>query len=191
MMRIRCEPGELCDALGFTAATPRHYNPATHRARWLRRTSRIRRPVYRGVTGTLTALRARVERRLRQRGVKPTPQRVQIGMIMLARPCHMSADQILQSLRDAGSPVSKATVYNTLNLFSRTGILREVAVDPARLVYDSTTSVHHHFYNEDTGELIDIDPGQVELSRLPRLPDGTRAASVELLIRVRRRTSPV
>lgn len=112
-------------------------------------------------------------------------------MIMLARPCHMSADQILQSLRDAGSPVSKATVYNTLNLFSRTGILREVAVDPARLVYDSTTSVHHHFYNEDTGELIDIDPGQVELSRLPRLPDGTRAASVELLIRVRRRTSPV
>jgi Fur family iron response transcriptional regulator len=53
-------------------------------------------------------------------------------------------------------------------------------------VYDSTTTAHHHFLNEDTGELIDIDPADVELLRLPRLPEGTQASNVEVIIRVRR-----
>jgi Fur family iron response transcriptional regulator len=131
--------------------------------------------------------RADVEATLRARRVQPTPQRIEIGMLLLAGPCHVSADQLLQALRRAGSPVSKATVYNTLKVFSRAGIVREVAVDPTRLVYDSTTAPHHHFMDESTGELTDIDPGDVELRRLPRLPDGLEAASVEVIIRVRRR----
>ncbi len=135
------------------------------------------------------ALRTEVDATLRAHGVKPTPQRVEVGMLLLAGPCHVSADQILQSLRRSGSRISKATVYNTLNVFSRAGIIREVAVDPNRLVYDSTTTCHHHFLNEDTGELLDIDPAEVELARLPRLPEGTEASSVEVIIRVRRRPS--
>lgn len=107
-------------------------------------------------------------------------------MLLLAGPCHVSADQILQSLRRSGSRISKATVYNTLKVFSRAGIVREVAVDPNRLVYDSTTTRHHHFLDEDTGELTDIGPAEVELLRMPRLPEGTKATSVELIIRVRR-----
>lgn len=130
-------------------------------------------------------LRARVEQQLRAHGVKPTPQRVEIGMLLLARPCHVSAEQILTRLRESGQKVSKATVYNTLNLLSRCGILREVAVDPSRLFYDSTTEFHHHFYNEDTGELTDIDAAQVAVERLPDPPAGTTARRVELLIRVR------
>jgi len=97
----------------------------------------------------------------------------------------MSADQILNDLRAAGSQVSKATVYNTLNLFSRKGIVREVAVDPKHLVYDSTIDVHHHFFNVDTGELIDIDSDALEIKGLPKLPEGTLAESVELIVRVR------
>ena len=65
------------------------------------------------------------------------------------------------------------------------GILRAISLDPTRIVYDSTTVVHHHFLNEDTGELMDIDPSQVELQKLPVLPPGMRAESVELIIRVR------
>jgi len=107
-------------------------------------------------------------------------------MLLLAGPCHVSADQLLQSLRRSGSRISKATVYNTLKAFSRAGIIQEVAVDPSRLVYDSTTTRHHHFLDEDTGELTDINPAQVELPRLPPLPEGTHATSVELIIRVRR-----
>lgn len=132
-------------------------------------------------------LQSDVETTLRAHGVKPTPQRIEVGMLLLAGPCHVSADQILQSLRRSGSRISKATVYNTLNVFSRAGIVRGVSVDPGRVVYDSTTTRHHHFLNEDTGELTDINPADVELARLPRLPEGTEAASVEVIIRVRRR----
>ncbi|MCL4720694.1 MAG: transcriptional repressor [Gammaproteobacteria bacterium] len=133
------------------------------------------------------SLRSRVESTLNAHGVKVTAQRVEIGALLLAGPCHLSADQILQQLRRAGSPVSKATVYNTLKLFSARGIVQAVALDPTRLVYDSTTTPHHHFLNEDTGALTDIDPECVELRQLPPLPEGTRQERVQLIIRVRAR----
>ncbi len=133
----------------------------------------------------MDAERVKVEQKLRSHGVKPTPQRMEIGMLLLSKPCHMSADQILSALRISGNQVSKATVYNTLNLFSRQGIVREVAVDPAHLVYDSTTHSHHHFFNTDTGELIDIDSPDLRISGLPALPVGTAQESVDLIIRIR------
>jgi Fur family iron response transcriptional regulator len=126
-----------------------------------------------------------VERKLQSHGVKPTAQRVEIGMLLLLQPCHMSAEQILVRLHETGVKVSKATVYNTLNLFSQQGIVREVAVDPNHLVYDSTVNSHHHFYNADTGELTDIEPNQLEISRMPNSPAGTQTESIELIVRVR------
>lgn len=119
-------------------------------------------------------------------GVLPTPQRLEVAEILLARPQHLSADQIIERLRDCGSKVSKATVYNTLNLFGDRGIVREVMVDPVRKFYDSTTRPHHHFYNVDTGELHDIPDDDVEFAKLPVLPDGTSEDSVEVLIRIRK-----
>jgi Fur family iron response transcriptional regulator len=135
--------------------------------------------------GRIMNQHAAVEQMLRDHGVKPTAQRVEIGVLLLARPRHMSAEQILGELRATGSRVSKATVYNTLNLFSRHGIVREVAIDPKHLVYDSTTRVHHHFFNVDTGELTDIASGTLKISGLPDVPEGTRAESIELIVRVR------
>lgn len=132
--------------------------------------------------------RAKVEAKLREHGVKPTPQRVDIGLLLLAAPCHVSADQILSSLRADGSTISKATVYNTLNLFSRHGIIRELAVDPSRVVYDSTTGAHHHFYNTDTGELIDFDASALEIRGLPKLPEGTETQGIEVLVRIRQKS---
>ena len=120
-------------------------------------------------------------------GILPTPQRLEIAEILLARPQHLSADQIIDTLRKSSSRVSKATVYNTLNLFGAKGIVREVMVDPVRKFYDSTTHPHHHFYNVDTGELCDIPDDQVVFDKLPAEPDGTDQESVEVLIRVRQR----
>ena len=97
----------------------------------------------------------------------------------------MSADQILSELRIAGSRISKATVYNTLNLFTDYKLVREVSVDPARQFYDSTIEPHHHFYNVDTGELTDIGVNELEFSQLPELPAGTEAQDVEVIVRVR------
>ncbi len=82
--------------------------------------------------------------------------------------------------------VSKATVYNTLKLFSDKGLVRAVIVDPARVFYDPTAGNHHHFYNADTGELMDIEPEQVKFAQLPELPPGTQQAGVEVIVRLRR-----
>ncbi len=120
-------------------------------------------------------------------GILPTPQRIEVAEILLERPQHLSADQILDRLRQAGSGVSKATVYNTLNLFSRHGLIKEVMVDPVRKFYDSTTHAHHHFYNVDSGELSDIPDDAIRFTGLPELPTGTEQESVEVLIRVRDR----
>lgn len=122
-------------------------------------------------------------------GILPTPQRVEIASILLERPQHLSAEHIIEKLKAAGSSVSKATVYNTLNLFSECGLVREVMVDPVRKFYDSTTHPHHHFYNVDSGELSDIPLEQVRFRDLPDLPDGTERDSIEVLIKVRDRSN--
>ena len=130
-----------------------------------------------------------ISKRLSEHGVSPTPQRMEIAEVLLERPQHLSADQILDALRERGSRVSKATVYNTLHLFGERGLVREVIVDPTRVFFDSTTGPHHHFYNVDTGELSDVPDDQISLATLPATPPGTEQAGVEVLIKVRNQTS--
>jgi Fur family iron response transcriptional regulator len=124
---------------------------------------------------------------LKDHGVMPTPQRMEVAEVLLDRAQHLSADQIMDRLRDVGSQVSKATVYNTLKLFSEKSLVREVNVDPSRKFYDSTTLAHHHFYHVGSGELTDIPADQVSIMSLPDLPEGTEQESVEVLIRLRDR----
>jgi Fur family iron response transcriptional regulator len=119
------------------------------------------------------------------RGVFPTAQRLDVAQVVLAKPQHLSAEQIIAGIRAMGSRVSKATVYNTLNLFCERGLLRPVDVDPSRQYYDSSIEAHHHFYNVDTGELIDIPANAVRLNVDAALPPGTEQAGVEIVIRVR------
>lgn len=123
--------------------------------------------------------------KLRRLGVSPTPQRLEVAAVLLKCAQHLSADQIIDQLKAQGSRVSKATVYNSLNLFSEKGLVREINVDPSRKFYDSTTHPHHHFYHVETGDLVDIADDKVSIRNLPPLPDGTEQESVEVLIRVR------
>lgn len=122
---------------------------------------------------------------LQRHGVMPTAQRLEVAQVLLDRPQHLSADQIIDRLRGLGSRVSKATVYNTLKLFSECGLVKELIVDSSRKFYDSTTHAHHHFFNVDSGELSDILENQISIMGLPALPKGTEQESVEVLIRVR------
>jgi Fur family iron response transcriptional regulator len=122
---------------------------------------------------------------LEQRGVLPTAQRIDVALVILAKPQHLSAEQVIARTRAMGSRVSKATVYNTLNLFRDRGLLRTVEVDPARQFYDSSIDAHHHFYNVDTGELTDIPLDAVSLRIDTALPPGTQQAGVDVVIRVR------
>ncbi|MEA2079787.1 MAG: Fur family transcriptional regulator [Pseudomonadota bacterium] len=123
--------------------------------------------------------------RLRDYDILPTQQRVQIARLLLTRDQHLSADQVLELVNATGNRVSKATVYNTLGLFARQGILREVNVDPSRVFYDTNNSRHHHFYNIDTGELSDIDLSKIPVEQLPEAPEGSLIDGVEVIIRVR------
>jgi Fur family transcriptional regulator, iron response regulator len=125
-----------------------------------------------------------------EHGITSTPQRVEIAQVLFAKAQHLSAEQVLSRVNEDRVHVSKATVYNTLGLFARKGLIREVIVDPAKVFYDPTTVPHHHFYNVDTGSLMDIDADTVELKRLPELPQGTTAAGVDVIIRVRSRSTP-
>lgn len=128
--------------------------------------------------------------KLRASGIGATRQRLRIAQALLEAPRHRSADQVLAEVNRERPPVSKATVYNTLRLFTDHGLLREVIIDPNRVFYDSTTQPHHHFYNPGTGELIDIPATQLAVSGLPPAPPGTEPSEVEVIIRLRQRTQP-
>ena len=122
---------------------------------------------------------------LRANGIAPTRQRLGIARLILATPCHLSAEQVIERLGpDAGS-VSRATVYNTLRLFTRHNLLREVVVGRGRVFFDSNMRPHHHVYDVTTGTLRDIPGDDIGFSRLPALPVGTEVEGVEVVVRVK------
>ena len=126
---------------------------------------------------------------LKQYGINPTAQRTEIARILFARPQHLSAEQVMNAINVHTTRVSKATVYNTLNLFAEKGLVRQMIIDPDRIFYDSNTVAHYHFYNEDTGELQDLDANQVEINGIPKLPDNTYKSGVDVIIHLRNKSS--
>lgn len=124
---------------------------------------------------------------LRRHGITPTHQRIEIAHTLFSRGEHLSADQVLAAVNARHSESSKATVYNTLNLFLQKKLVREVIVDPSKVFYDPNTSRHYHLYNVVTGELTDIDGEQVQVMGLPDLPATLETESIEVIVRVRPR----
>ena len=132
---------------------------------------------------------AEIRTRLEKSGIAPTSQRLEIAEILFEKPQHLAAEQILAILRRRNSSVSKATVYNTLHLFGEKGLVNELRIESNRTYYDSTSCPHHHFYHVESGELRDIPVNQVRVMNLPPLPKGTQQDSVEVLIKIRNKTS--
>ena len=130
-------------------------------------------------------LKNAVIKKLKARSITPTQQRVEIAQILFEKPQHLSAEQVLAKVNTGGAVVSKATVYNTLGLFARKALIKEVIVDPSKVFYDSNVDKHHHFYNLDTGVLTDIEAGDIDLNSMPQLPSGTKIADVDVIIRVK------
>lgn len=122
---------------------------------------------------------------LRTHGVAPTHQRLEIAHVLFGRGEHQSADRILALVNERHAETSKATVYNTLNLFRDRGLIREVIVDPKRVFYDPNTQPHHHLYNVDTGEITDISAAALAVSGLPELPPGMVTEGVDIIVRIR------
>ena len=129
-------------------------------------------------------LKTKVQEKLKLYGLRPTRARTRIGMMLLDKPKHLSADQVHEKLKQKGYTISKATVYNTLNAFSECGIVSEVTIDPSRTYYDSRTTPHHHFFNIDTGQLLDIANDDMSVENIPRLPDNTQIQDLEIVVKI-------
>lgn len=130
----------------------------------------------------------RMAAQLRRAGLRPTRQRVELGRVLFAKgDRHVSAEDLHAEAEAAGVRVSLATVYNTLHQFTGAGLLREVAIDGTRTYFDTNISDHHHFFVEGEGRLIDLI-GEVGIDSLPHPPPGMEITSVEVVVRVRRRS---
>jgi Fur family transcriptional regulator, iron response regulator len=123
--------------------------------------------------------------KLRAHGINPTHQRIEIAHALFSRCEHLSADQVMAIVNERHSETSKATVYNTLNLFLEKKLIREVIVDPNKVFYDPNTSAHYHIYDIESGKLTDIDAADVRVSGLPPLPAGMVTEGMDIVIRVR------
>ena len=96
---------------------------------------------------------------LRAHGIAPSAQRVAVATYVLHTDTHPSADEVWTQVRERLPQVSRATVYNTLNLFVERGLLRAVALAEGRMVFDAKTEPHHPFIDEETGRIHDV-PGE-------------------------------
>lgn len=128
-----------------------------------------------------------VAERLRLAGIPLTLQRLEVARVLLTRPVHLSADQILERVRETTPETSRATVYNTLKLFREKSLVRELIVDPERTFYDSNTDPHYHLYDVTTGQLSDVPADELSVVGMPTLPPGVDLEEVDVIIRVRSR----
>lgn len=129
--------------------------------------------------------RERIVSLLRSRGVSPTSQRVSIAMELLPEPTHLCAEEVARRVALRDDNVSRATVYNTLRCFVEHGLIRQVNVGADRVIYDSNIAPHHHFYDPENEELIDIDTSEIRILGVPKLPEGRELDTLELVIRLK------
>lgn len=123
--------------------------------------------------------------KLRNAGLRPTRQRVALAELLFsAGDRHVSAEGLHEEAVEAHVPVSLATVYNTLNQFTGAGLLREVAVDGARALFDTNTSNHYHFYIEADGSLVDIESDELKVTGIPNVPEGTDISRIDVIVRL-------
>lgn len=123
--------------------------------------------------------------RLKQAGLRPTRQRLQLLRVLgEGGHRHLTAEQLAQEAKAGGLNVALATIYNTLHQFTQAGLLREVVVEPGRSYFDTNLGPHHHFFDESAGRLIDIPADQVAVSALPAAPSGKRVARVDVIVRL-------
>ena len=120
-------------------------------------------------------------------GLRPTRQRLALGELLFAG-CdrHVTAERLYDEALAANLSVSLATVYNTLHQFTDAGLLREIAVDGARVYFDTNISDHHHFLIEEDGELHDIPGSNIAVANLPTPPKGLRIDRIDVVVRLRR-----
>ena len=125
--------------------------------------------------------------KLRDAGLRPTKQRVKICEILFNREktFHFTINDLAKKiLEDFNEKISLATVYNTVHALQKKGYLKEIAINSDKSYFDTNTTAHHHFYDEDTHELIDCDQNNIDSINIKNNITGKKINSVEVLIKV-------
>ena len=119
---------------------------------------------------------------LKNHGINPSAQRVAVAQYVLHTDEHPSADEVWTRVRKLFPHVSRATVYNTLNLFVEKGLLRQFVLTEGRVIFDPKTDDHHHFIDEDSGKIHDVPWDAVKVSNVSKL-DGFEVREYQVVMR--------
>ena len=127
-------------------------------------------------------------KKLRSSGLRPTKQRVEIAKFLFEREktFHFTVESLNKLLtKKSASKIALATIYNTVHAFKTAGHLSEVEVRGNKTYFDTNVSNHHHFYDSETAELIDIDANDIIIQKIPKAPDGKKIKNVEVFINLK------
>ena len=125
--------------------------------------------------------------KLRSSGLRPTKQRIKICEILFNRDktFHFTINDLVKNISEQfNEKISLATVYNTIHAFKDKGYLKEISINSDKSYFDTNTSIHHHFYDEDTNELIDCNENDIDSINVKNNTTGKKINSVEILIKV-------
>ena len=125
--------------------------------------------------------------RLRSSGLRPTKQRLTICKVLFDRKetFHFTIDNLKKKIeKNAKSKVSLATIYNTVHAFKNNGYLKEISLQGNKTFFDTNSASHHHFYDQDIDDLIDIKNEDISISKLPSAPKGKKINDVEVTVSI-------
>ena len=125
--------------------------------------------------------------KLRNSGLRPTKQRLKICEILFntEKTFHFTINDLSKIISEKlREKISLATVYNTVHAFKKKGYLKEISINSDKSYFDTNTSIHHHFYDEDTNELIDCNENDIDSINIKNNSTGKKINSVEVLIKV-------
>ncbi len=127
-------------------------------------------------------------KKLRSSGLRPTKQRVEIAKFLFEREktFHFTVESLNKLLtKKSDTQIALATIYNTVHAFKAAGHLSEVEVRGNKSYFDTNVSNHHHFYDSETAELIDIDANDIVIQKIPKAPNGKKIKNVEVFINLK------
>ena len=125
--------------------------------------------------------------KLRETGLRPTKQRLKICKVLFDREktFHFTINDLVKKIsEELNEKISLATVYNTVHAFKKKGYLKEISINSDKSYFDTNTSIHHHFYDEDIHELIDCDENHIDPVNVKKNITGKKINSVEVLVKV-------
>ena len=124
--------------------------------------------------------------KLRSSKLRPTKQRIRIADFLFKRQktFHFTVENLNKIInkKDNSENISLATIYNTVDAFKKAGHLKEILTNNNTSYFDTNISSHHHFYDDQTNELTDINFNDVEVTKVPHAPKGKRIKEVEVII---------